>query len=440
MSSNPPVSERQSQRVTTALFLQMHASECGAACLGSVLAYFGRWVPLTELRVKCEVSRDGTSAAGIKRAAQHYGLKCTGRSVKLDKIRKMSLPIIVFWEFNHFLIVEGYDDKRFYINDPGAGRITKTKEEFSKGFTGIALEFEPGPNFRSGGTRPNLFQRLPHWLEGALNPLIIIMLCGIMLGVTAVLPPVLLIVFVDNVLLGSEVWGIHLTIALIAAAGFSYVLTLLKHRWLLRLATQLSVIAGDRCVSQMLRLPIEFFNHRFVGDLISRIISIERIAKGLSVEIIELLIGFISSAILLIVMLIISPVFALAVMGLTVLNALLTNFLSHRRFDKSSALRREQGLLFSVGTLMLNQSETVRMTATGDRFFSRWSGHQARELSARQNLEELNHINSSLPQLFKILVRAAVLVIGGVPGHFRRFDLGHTDRTVFPGRNVFNAC
>ncbi len=392
----------------------MHESECGAACLGSVLAYFGRWVPLTELRTRCEVSRDGASAAGIKRAAQHYGLKCVGRSVQLHKIRKMSLPIIVFWEFNHFLIVEGYDGNRFFLNDPRAGRLTMTEEEFNKGFTGIALEFEPGSNFRSSGTRPNLFQRLPHWLEGTLNPLTIIVLCGIMLIVPALLTPALLAVFVDHVLLGSEAWSIQLAIALIAAAGVSYILMLLKHRWLHRLESQLSVIAGDRCISQMLRLPIEFFNHRFVGDLISRILSIDRIAQGLSVQIIELLIKIISSTILLIVMLVVSPILALVVLGLTLLSVLLTNFLSRRRFDKSFALRREQGLLFSVGTLMLNQSETVRMTATGDRFFSRWSGHQARELNARQSLAELNHINSSLPELFKILIRAAVLVIGGI--------------------------
>ena len=135
------------RRVTTPLLLQMHATECGAACLGSVLAHFGRWVPLTELRERCEVSRDGSSAAGIARAARHYGLECSGRSVTLRQLRKLQLPLILFWDFNHFLILEGFDRDRYFLNDPSTGRRTLSSEEFGVGFTGIALQFKPGPTF-----------------------------------------------------------------------------------------------------------------------------------------------------------------------------------------------------------------------------------------------------------------------------------------------------
>ena len=166
------------KRVNTPLLLQMHATECGAACLGSVLAYFGRWVPLNELRVRCEISRDGSSAAGISRAAKHYGLECTGRSVDLNQLRKLPLPLVLFWEFNHFLILEGFDRNRYFLNDPSTGRRTLSAEEFSVGFTGVALEFEPGPTFERGGRRPNVLERIPEWLGGAEGALAYTIACG----------------------------------------------------------------------------------------------------------------------------------------------------------------------------------------------------------------------------------------------------------------------
>ena len=135
--------------MVTPLVMQMHITECGAACLGGVLACFGRWVHLNELRSRCGVSRDGSTAAGISRAARHYGLKCVGRSVNVQHLRSMPLPQILFWEWNHFLILEGFDGDRVFLNDPAIGRRKLSAEEFAKGFAGIALHLSPGPEFRA---------------------------------------------------------------------------------------------------------------------------------------------------------------------------------------------------------------------------------------------------------------------------------------------------
>ncbi|MCY3750963.1 MAG: ATP-binding cassette domain-containing protein [Gammaproteobacteria bacterium] len=407
-----PARESESQRITTPLLLQTHATECGAACLGSVLAYFGRWVPFTELRGRCEVSRDGSTAAGILRAARHYGLTCVGKHIPAHLLGNLPPPLILFWEYRHFLILEGFDSKWAYLNDPATGRRKLPREEFSKGYSHIALQFSPGPEFQQGGMRSSILQRIPDWLRGAWGALTYAIACGLMLVLLALVTPVTLGIFVDQVLGENEPWGALIVGVLVVAAFLVYGLTLLKQRCLQRLAVRVSVIAGNRYVSQLLRLPVDYFSHRLVGELIARVLSIDRIAKGLSVHLVGLLIEIVMSVAFLAVMLAYAPMLALVVLGLALLNAVLVRIITHLRIDESHTLRREQGLLLGVGTLMLHRADILRMTAEDDEFFSRWGGHQARELTARQRFSELSHVNAAMPGLFMILGNAVVLAFG----------------------------
>lgn len=411
-SSKSPAQERVKQRVTTPLLLQMHMTECAAACLGSVLAYFGRWVPLAELRDRCEISRDGSTAAGIKRAANYYGLECSGWFGDIRQIQKSPLPLILFWEYNHFLILEGYNRECFYLNDPAVGRRKLSQKEFHAGFTGVALQFKPGQEFQPGGIRPSIFERVPPWLRGTEGALAYAIGCGLLLTVLSLVTPASLAIFVDRVLGESEPWGVLIASAMAGAAILVYGLTWLKQRCLRHLAARISVIAWNNCLTRLLRLPVEYFHHRLAGELSARVLSVDKIAKGLSNHFIDLLIELGMSTVFLIVMLAYEPMLALIVLGLGVLNAVLMRAISRVRTDVSHALQREQGLLLGIGTMMLHHTDTLRMTASDDRFFSRWSGHQARELEARQRFSELSHVNSALPGLFSVLGGVAVLAVG----------------------------
>ena len=404
--------EPAKQRVTTPLLLQTHATECGAACLGSVLAYFGRWVPLIELRGKCEVSRDGSTAAGIVRAAKSYGLECKGLNAHIRQLKNLPLPLIVFWEFNHFLILEGYDRKSFYLNDPATGRRKLRPEEFSEGFSGIVLQFNPGPDFRPGGVRPNILQRIPLWLRDSWGALAFALGCGLMLAMLALVTPASLGIFVDRVLGENEPWGGMVAGVMAAAAILVYGLTWLKQWCLHRLSIKISIIAGNRCLSKLLWLPVEYFNHRLVGELTDRVLSIDKIAKGLSEHFLGVLIEITMSVVFLAVMVAYDPTLALIILGLAILNGLLMRVITRIQTDESHALRREQGLLVGVGMLMMNQTDRLRMNAEEGSFFSRWSGHQARELAARQQFSELSHFNGAMPNLFMILGYGAVLTFG----------------------------
>ena len=400
------------RRVTTPILLQMHATECGAACLGSILAYFGRWVSLTELREKCEISRDGSSAASILRASRHYGLECSGLSVHADQLKKLQLPLILFWQFSHFVVLEGFDDRSFHLNDPSTGRRKLSTEEFSKSYSGIALRFKRGTDFRPGGERLGLFRRLNTLLDGSWSVLAGVTGCGFMLTLLALVVPASLSVFVDNVLESHGAWS-GLVAALLGGGVLVYILSLLKNRFLKRLAVRISVIGYDRGLSRLLRLPIEFFDHRLVGDLTDRVSSIDRIAKNLTDQFLVLIVDMAMSAVLLIAMLAYDVPLTLIVLLLALLHGMLAHFLNALRAVRSQAMRREQGLLIGVGMQMLNHADNLRITGSDDRFFSRWSGQQARELHARQLYSELGSVNSALPGLIATLRGAAILGLGG---------------------------
>ena len=404
-------SEPSTQRLTTLVLLQMHATECGAACLGIVLGYFGRWAPLTELRDKCEVSRDGSSAASIVRAARHYGLECKGLSIRAHQLQKLELPLIVFWQFSHFVVVEGIDERYFYLNDPATGRRRLSAAEFTRGYSGIALRFTRGDDFKPGGEQPGLLAQLSALLAGEWNVLTGAIACALMLTLLALVVPVSLSVFVDEVLDNGGSWA-EVVAALIGGGILVYILSLLKHRFLQRLAIRISVIGYDQGLSRLLRLPVEFFAHRLVGDLTDRVSSIDRVAKNLTDKFLVLVIDMAMSVVLLVAMLAYDVVLTLVVLVLALLHGVLAHFLNSQRRIRVQAMRREQGLLIGVGMQMLSHADNLRMTGSDDRLYSRWSGQQARELHARQFHAELGHVNAALPGLIAAFRSAAILAIG----------------------------
>ncbi len=412
-AGNKKAANDSAQRISTPVLLQMHASECGAACLGIVLGYFGKWVPLTELREKCEVSRDGSSAASILRASRHYGLECNGLSVRAEQLKMLEFPLVLFWQFSHFLVLEGIDSRYYYLNDPSTGRCRISAEEFEKGYSGIALRFKRGEDFTPGGEQPDLFGQLNGLIAGSWRLLTGVVACGFMLTLLTLVVPASLGVFVDDVMAKHGTWG-GLVTALLGGGVLVYVLSLLKHRFLKRLAVRVSVAGYSNGMSRLLRLPVEFFENRLAGDVTDRVSSTDRIAKNLADQFLVLVIDMAMSAVFLVAMFAFDTVLTLIVLVLALLHALLARFLNNLRAVRSQTMRREQGLLIGLGMQMLSHADNLRMTGADDRFFSRWSGQQARELRARQLYSELGSVNSSLPGLVDALRSAAILGIGGM--------------------------
>lgn len=403
---------RPGRRVRTPLQLQQNAIDCGAACLGIVLAHHGRWIPLQQLREDCAVGRDGATAEDIHRAGALHGLEITGWRREVDYLRKLTFPVILHWELNHFVVLEGIGRKRFHLNDPATGHRSVGLEEFDRSFTGVVLTAEPGPQFIRTDPAPGIFRRLAPWLRGEGRAIGYIAACGVMLALLLLAMPMLLGVFVDHVFGRGEPWGGLLAVALAVSAILVYVLTLFKLRCLRRLSLKLAVDSSMDCVSHLLRLTMDFFNLRFAGDTVIRIQSIERISSGVANHFLDLMIELVAGLVFLAVMLIYDPVLATIVLALAVANVVLMRTVTRLRVAENHRLRREEGLLQGLSFSGLQRAEMLRSTGGEDRFFTRWGGYQARELSARQRFAELGHVNGALPNLFLMLGNAAVLLLG----------------------------
>ena len=402
------------RRAHTPLMLQLTETECGAVCLGIVLAHFGRWVSVEELRETCSVGRDGCSAADIFRAAQRYGLEARGWRRQPKHLRSMPLPMIVFWEFNHFVVLEGFRGDRFLINDPGSGHRTVSAEEFDRAFTGVTLTFQPKPEFRPGGVRPGLLHRILPWLRDVKEPLAFAMCCGLLLTLPSLAMPFLLGLFVDFVLSGREPsWSGALTGSLVGAAALLYLLTWLRERCLRLLSVRLAIDHGARFMERLFRLPMGFFTHRLSGDLTSRIQLLDMVSNVAAHHLAGISIEIVTSMAFLGLMLAYDPLLCAVVVGLGVLSAVAMRVLARVRVDENRRLRREQGMLYGIGMFGAGKIDALQASAAEDDFFSRWTGYQARELSARQRFTELGHLNAALPLLFLIVGNAAVLGIGG---------------------------
>ena len=398
-------------RVRTPVLLQLESTECGAACLGIILAHFDKWVPLEELREACAVGRDGASAADITRAARTYGLETEAWRREVHHLAQMEMPLILFWKFRHFVVLDGVGRGRYYVNDPAVGRCVIGEDEFDRSFTGVTLQMKPGKSFEPSGAPPNIFRQFWPWLETVRPALAYAVICGLLLVVPGLALPILLSVFVDHVVVDAQHHWANVVIGLAVAAGLtSYALAWLQMRILRKISLVLSIRQSDRYLSRLMRLPIHFFTRRHAGDLTSRMQLIDQIALVGSLQLTGVMIELVMSLAFLILMLFLAPLLGAAV-GLLGLSCLLVmRYVTHLRTDHNHVLLHEQGMMSGLGMGGLSMIDSLKATAQEGSFFSRFTGYQARELNARQKFTELGHITESLPPT--VLVIGSALVIG----------------------------
>jgi NHLM bacteriocin system ABC transporter peptidase/ATP-binding protein len=407
--------EPSQKRARTPTVLQMEAVECGAASLAMVLGYHGRIVPLEELRLACGVSRDGTKASNMIKAARRYGLQAKGFSLEPEQLRDLPLPMIVFWNFNHFVVVEGFVRDRVYLNDPAAGPRFVSQEEFDQSFTGVALAFEPGPDFTKGGQRRSLIDSLRRRLVGAEAGLAFVILASLALVLPGLVVPTIIRSFIDSYLVkGMTSWVTPLLIGLAAATAVTAALTWLQQVYLLRLETRLALGTSSRFFWHVLRLPMEFFTQRYGGEIGSRVAINDSVA--------DLLSGRLATTALSVVMIVFyaalmfryDVLLTLISIGIVAFNLAALRFVSRKRVDGNQKLLQESGKLLGTTMNGLQTIETIKATGGESDFFTRWSGHLAKVENARQELAVYSQALAVVPSVLAAINAVVVLSVGSL--------------------------
>lgn len=408
--------EEKPRRVRTPTVLQMEAVECGAAALGIVLASFGRWVPLEELRIACGVSRDGSKASNMVKAARQYGLEAKGFKKEPQSLRSTRPPMILHWNFNHFLVLEGFGKKgQVYLNDPAGGPRTVTGEELDQAFTGVVLTFQPGPEFQKKGDPPRLIPALRSRLAGARAALAFVLLAGLALVIPGLVVPVFSKVFIDSVLLENRRdWLPPLLLAMSFAALMTGALTWLQQSHLLRLETRLAVGASSRFLWHVLRLPTEFFSQRFAGDISSRVAINDRVAQLLTRDLATNALGALMIVFFALILFQYDPVLTLVGIGVVSLNVAALRYVSRKRVDGNRRLVQDQGKLLGTAIGGLQTIETLKATGGESDLFTRWAGYQAKVVNGRQDLERYTQILDAVPPMLSAVNTALILGIGGL--------------------------
>ena len=404
-----------SRRVRTPTVLQMEAAESGAASLGIILGYHDKFIPLEQLRVDCGVSRDGAKAENILTAAAKYGMDAKTAAARPADVWNAPMPAIVNWNLSQFLVVEGADPKRVFVNDPHTGPRTMTHAEFESGFRGTILTFSRGRDYVPGPPKISFVTSLRRLLVGSERALIFLFIVVLGLIIPGIVIPAFAKIFVDDILVGQlEEWIGPLFVAMVVTAAILCALTWLQQEYIARLANRLALTGSSRFVWHLFRLPMEFFSQRTAGDLTGRVESNDRVANLLSGDLATAAFNMINVILFGAIMLTYDASLALIAFATAAINFAILRYMSRLRRDGNQRQLQEQRKLLGTSMAGLQIIETLKATAGESDFFANWAGYQARLTAVQQNLGKYTQTLVVVPRFLTVLSFAIVVWLGAL--------------------------
>src|SRR5919202_567253 len=411
----------QPKRVRTPTLLQMEAVECGAAALGIILSYYNRIVPLAELRRECNVSRDGTSAANILKAGRNYGLNgkgfknAPGTKDYLKALKALRPPFIVFWNFNHFLVVEAIGKKRVYLNDPASGRRTVSLEEFDRSYTGVILVLEPGSNFEKGGKKTNVLSGLVSRLQYSWGTILFCLLAGLLLTAPRLALPAFSQVFVDEILVSERhEWLRPLIIGMALTTVLRVGLARLRLTYLRALLIKLSIATSAQFFWHILHLPVGFYAQRFAGEISSRMQLNDKVAGIVAGRLGATVIDAVMMVFYFLLMIQYDGLLTGIAVGFALINFVALQWLSRVRVDANMRFVQEYGKMTGVTVGSIQTIETLKASGLESDAFAKFAGYYAKALNMTQELGLQSQVLTILPALLSAVTTTAILVVGGL--------------------------
>ncbi len=406
---------KQTGRVKTPTLLQMEAVECGAVCLGIILGYYGRIVPLTELRRECGVSRDGSKASNVLKAARLYELEAKGFKKSLEEVQTLESPFIVFWNFNHFVVVEGFGKDRVYLNDPATGPRSISFDEFDQAYTGIVLILRKGENFRKGGRKKGIISSLGYRLSNSKQAIVLCLLAGLLLTIPRLAVPAFTQVFIDEILVQNRLdWLRPLVLIMIITSLLIGFLARIRLLYLRRLMVKLSITMSGQFLWHTLRLPVSFYAQRFAGEISGRAELNDKVADVLSGRLATTAIDTVMMVFYAIIMFLYDWVLTLIAIAFAALNFIALRSLSRNRVDANIRVSQETGKVEGTAIGGIQTIETIKASGLESDLFSKFAGYYAKLINAQQEVGLPTTILTALPKILTSLAIASILIFGGL--------------------------
>ncbi|MCR5090262.1 MAG: NHLP family bacteriocin export ABC transporter peptidase/permease/ATPase subunit [Oscillospiraceae bacterium] len=393
----------------------MEATECGAASLSMIFEYFGKYIPLEQMRIETGVSRDGCNAANIMRCAKKYGMEVHGYRKEPDALRTIALPCIIHWNFNHFVVFEGFKGKYAYLNDPAVGRRKLTPEELDDGFTGVVLTFKPTDQFQKEKKKGTAWQSVKKRLSGQYGVLFKLIYVGLLLVFPGLILPVLSQIFMDDILVGGyKDWLTKLLVFMgalvVLRAGLSYYRSLV----LQKLQSKLTLVSGYGFLRHMLRLPVNFFDQRYAGDLVDRIDSNTDVNTFLTGDLAETVLNIFVATFYLVVLIFYSPI--MTVVGMVNVVICLAAVFISTKYISGITMKQQinAGKMNGAVCAGLSITDTIKASGAETEYIERILGHQANLANLEQELNKFQQIANAIPDAAGKITDALLLMVGGI--------------------------
>ena len=394
--------------------MQLEALECGAASLCMILAYYGKWIPLEQVREDCGVSRDGSNARNVLKAARSYGLKANGYRYEPEALKEQGLfPCIIHWNFNHFVVLDGFRNGKAYLNDPARGSYSVSMEIFDESFTGICLQFEPTEMFEPSGKPRSMWDFAAKRLKGTKPAVIFTALTCIIAALMQLIRPAFSRVLLDRLLTGrNPEWVTPFLILLAVFNGIEIIMSALQAVYSLRISGQMAVVGNATYMWKVLKMPMKFFSQRMAGDIQNRQSANAGIAETLIQTFAPLVLNIIMMIFYLVVMLRYSVILTLVGLLTLAVNTVVSRYISAKRINITRVSMRDNAKLSSATVAGISMIETIKSSGAENGYFKKWAGYQASVNTQNVKYQKLNQYLGMIPSFMSTLADNAVLILG----------------------------
>ena len=404
-----------SNYVKTPTVFQMEATECGAASLSMIFSYFGKFIPLEQMRIETGVSRDGCNAGNIMRAAKRYGLECRGFRREPEALKEIETPCIIHWNFNHFVVFEGFKGEYAYLNDPAVGRRKLTYEELDEGFTGVVLTFKLTENFTKEKKKNTAWTLVLDRLNGQYGVLAKLIYIGVLLVFPGLILPVLSQVFVDDILVGGYTdWITKILVFMACLIVLKISLHYYRDLVLKKLCSKMTLTSGMKFLAHLLKLPMSFFDQRYAGDLVNRMNNNTEVSEFLAGDLAETVLNILVALFYLVILFIYSPIMTL--IGLCNVAVCLAVVIASKRYISDASIKQQMtgGKLYGAVCAGLSITDTLKASGAENEYVSRVLGYQVKHANLNQEQTRFQKIISAIPGATGNITDVLHMLVGGV--------------------------